>query len=143
MRVHVLTRGEANRRLAVELGADSVGNAADQVPEPLDGAILFAPAGELVPVAMRSLDRGGTLAVAGIWLSDIPGLNYQLDLFEERQLRSVTANTRSDGEEFLQLAQRFGVRATTVSYPMSEAPQALADLAHGRFSGAAVLHNAS
>jgi propanol-preferring alcohol dehydrogenase len=70
-------------------------------------------------------------------------LNYQLDLFEERQLRSVTANTRSDGEEFLQLAQRFGVRATTVSYPMSEAPQALADLAHGRFSGAAVLHNAS
>jgi propanol-preferring alcohol dehydrogenase len=142
MRVHVLTRGEPNRRLATELGADSVGGAFDPVPEPLDGAILFAPAGDLVPVAMQALDRGGTLAVAGIWLSDIPGLNYERDLFEERRLRSVTANTRSDGEEFLQLAQRFDVRARTVAYPMSAAPQALADLAHGRFSGAAVLHNA-
>jgi propanol-preferring alcohol dehydrogenase len=142
MHVHVLTRGETNRRLAAELGADSVGGTFDPAPEPLDGAILFAPVGDLVPVGMQSLDRGGTLAVAGIWLSDIPALNYQRDLFEERQLRSVTANTRSDGEEFLQLAQRFDVRARTVSYPMSAAPQALADLAHGRFSGAAVLHNA-
>ena len=113
----------------------------DPPPEPLDGAILFAPAGELVPAAMRALDRGGTLAVAGIWLSAIPALDYAAELFEERRLRSVTANTRRDGEEFLRLAERLGVRATTVAYPMAQAPQALADLAHGRFGGAAVLTN--
>ena len=140
LRVHVLTRGDHNQRLARQLGADSVGGADDAPPEPLDGAILFAPAGELVPVALRALDRGGTLAVAGIWLSDIPTLNYEELLFQERKLRSVTANTRSDGEAFLRLAVRLGVRATTVSYPMPAAPQALADLKHGRFSGAAVLH---
>jgi alcohol dehydrogenase, propanol-preferring len=141
LRVHVLTRGEGNRALAAELGADSVGDAADAPPEPLDGAILFAPAGELVPVAMRALGRGGTLAVAGIWLSDIPALKYDTELFEERKLRSVTANTRANGEDFLALAARFGVRTTTHVYPMSAAPDALSDLAHGRFSGAAVLHN--
>jgi propanol-preferring alcohol dehydrogenase len=139
--VHVLTRGEQNQRLAAELGVDSVGGAADASPEALDGAILFAPAGELVPVALRALDRGGTLAVAGIWLSDVPALNYADELFQERRLRSVTANTRADGEEFLALAERFGIRATTTAYPMSEAPRALADLARGRFGGAAVLHN--
>jgi propanol-preferring alcohol dehydrogenase len=141
LRVHVLTRGDGNRRLAAELGADSVGDAAAKPPEPLDGAILFAPAGELVPVALRALARAGTLAVAGIWLSDIPSLNYGDELFEERKLRSVTANTRADGEEFLALADRFQIRPTTVAYPMSAAGDALADLAHGRFSGAAVLHN--
>jgi alcohol dehydrogenase, propanol-preferring len=141
LRVHVLTRGAGNQELARQLGVDSVGGAADAPPEPLDGAILFAPAGELVPVAMRALDRGATLAVAGIWLSDIPSLQYEAELFEERRLRSVTANTRADGEEFLALARRFGVRPTTVAYPMADAPRALADLAHGRFSGAAVLHN--
>ena len=119
LRVHVLTRGEHNRALAAELGADSVGGATDPPPEPLDGAILFAPAGELVPVALRALDRGGTLAVAGIWLSAIPGLDYAAELFQERRLRSVTANTRRDGEEFLRLAERLGVRATTVAYPMA------------------------
>jgi alcohol dehydrogenase, propanol-preferring len=141
LRVHVLTRGESNRALASELGADSVGAADAAPPEPLDGAILFAPAGELVPVALRALAPGGTLAVAGIWLSDIPRLTYTDTLFEERQLRSVTANTRADGEQFLQLAARFGIRATTHPYPMAEADRALADLAGGRFSGAAVLHN--
>lgn len=141
LRVHVLTRGAGNRRLAAELGVDSVGEADGMPPEPLDGAVLFAPAGELVPVALRALDRGGTVAVAGIWLSDIPSLNYENELFEERKLRSVTANTRADGEEFLALAGRLGVRPTTIGYPMADAVQALADLAHGRFSGAAVLHN--
>jgi alcohol dehydrogenase, propanol-preferring len=141
MRVHVFTRGDHNRALAAELGADSVGGAADPSPEPLDGAILFAPAGELVPVALRALDRGATLAVAGIWLSAIPALDYAAELFEERRLRSVTANTRRDGEEFLGLAERLGIRATTVPYPMTEAPRALADLAHGRVVGAAVLTN--
>ena len=141
LRVHVFTRGAHNRALARHLGVDSVGAADDPAPEPLDGAILFAPAGDLVPVALRALDRGGTLAVAGIWLSDIPRLRYADELFEERRLRSVTANTREDGEAFLHLAGRLGVRATTVGYPMAEAPAALADLARGRFGGAAVLHN--
>jgi alcohol dehydrogenase, propanol-preferring len=141
LRVHVLTRGEGNRRLAAELGVDSVGDAAAVPPEPLDSAILFAPAGELVPVALRALNRGGTLAVAGIYLSDIPALRYEAELFEERKLRSVTANTRADGEEFLTIAARLGIRPTTVAYPMSAAPDALADLEHGRFAGAAVLHN--
>jgi alcohol dehydrogenase, propanol-preferring len=141
LRVHVLTRGEANRRLAASLGVDSVGDSTDTPPEPLDGAILFAPAGDLVPVALRALDRGGTLAVAGIWVSTIPALTYADELFQEKKLRSVTANTRRDGEEFLQLADRFAIRATTVPYGMADAPRALADLAHGRFAGAAVLCN--
>ncbi|MGY1753379.1 zinc-dependent alcohol dehydrogenase family protein [Blastococcus sp. SYSU D01042] len=140
LRVHVLTRGEHDRRLAHQLGVDSVGGAADAPPEPLDGAILFAPAGELVPPALRALDAGGTLAVAGIWLSSIPALDYDAELFRERRLRSVTANTRRDGEEFLRLAIRLGVRATTTSYSLDDAPLALTDLAAGRFGGAAVLH---
>jgi alcohol dehydrogenase, propanol-preferring len=141
LRVHVLTRGEGNQKLATELGVDSVGGATDMPPVRLDGAILFAPAGDLVPVALRALDRGGTLAIAGIYLTDIPRINYADELFQEREVRSVTANTRRDGEEFLRLAARFGIRPTTVGYPMASAPAALADLAHGRFSGAAVLHN--
>lgn len=143
LRVHVLTRGEHNRALARRLGVDSVGAALDAPPELLDGAIVFAPAGELVPLALSALDRGGTLACAGIWMSDIPSLNYERHLFMERRLRSVTANTRRDGEEFLRLAQRHGITATTVGYPLSQAPRALADLAHGRFGGAAVLHTGS
>jgi alcohol dehydrogenase, propanol-preferring len=139
VRVHVLTRGEHNRSLARDLGVDSVGDAADPPPEPLDGAILFAPAGELVPVALRALDRGGTLAVAGIWLSPIPGLDYARELFLERRLRSVTANTRADGEEFLRLATRLRIRPTTTPRPLAEADQALADLAADRITGAAVL----
>jgi alcohol dehydrogenase, propanol-preferring len=139
MRVHVRTRGDANRTLALSLGVDSAGGSADELPEPLDGAVTFAPAGELVPVALRALDRGGTLAVAGIYLSDVPALNYDRELFQERRLRSVTANTRADGEEFLRLAARHGIRSTTVPYGFDRADRALADLAHGRFAGAAVL----
>ena len=141
-RVHVMTRGERNRELATALGAHSVAGPQDGPPEPLDAAILFAPAGELVSVALRALDRGATLAVAGIYLSDIPELDYERELFQERVLRSVTANTRADGEQFLTLAQRFGLKVETTGYPMSDAPRALADLASGAFSGAAVLHNA-
>ncbi len=141
LQVHVLTRGEQNRALARELGCSSVGAATDEPPVRLDGAILFAPAGELVPVALRALDRGGTLATAGIWLSDIPSVVYEDELFYERTLRSVTANTRVDGEEFLRLAPRLGVKATTVAYPMARADEALSDLASGAFSGAAVLRN--
>jgi len=137
--VHVLTRSEEARRLALELGAASARPADAEPPEPLDASILFAPAGDLVPGALRALDRGGTLVVAGIHLSDIPPLHYQEHLFQERQIRSVTANTRRDGEEFLRLAARLGLRATTRPYAFERAPAALADLAHDRFSGAAVL----
>jgi len=137
--VHALTRGDASQRLALELGAASAGGAYDAPPEPLDSAILFAPVGDLVPVAMRALDRGGVLAVAGIHLTDTPPLNYERELFYEKELRSVTSNTRQDGREFLALALRHQVRAKTHVYPMAEAQQALQDLKAGRFDGAAVL----
>ncbi|HSN03218.1 MAG TPA: zinc-dependent alcohol dehydrogenase family protein [Acidimicrobiales bacterium] len=138
-RVHVMTRSAEARQLALSLGATSVGGASDPPPEPLDAAILFAPVGTLVPSALAALDRGGTLAVAGIYLSDIPPLNYDAHLFQERSLRSVTANTRSDGEEFLELASRIGLETTVVPYPFSRADEALRDLAHDRVTGAAVL----
>ncbi len=137
--VHVLTRSAAARALALELGAASAGDAYDEPPEPLDAAILFAPVGELVPVALRALDRGGTLSIAGIHLSDIPPLVYATDLFEERQVRSVTANTRGDGEAFLELAARIPLHPTTTRYPLEAADQALVDLAADRVDGAAVL----
>jgi propanol-preferring alcohol dehydrogenase len=137
--VHVLTRSAAARRHALDLGVASAGPADRPPPEPLDSAVLFAPAGGLVPPALAALDRGGTLAVAGIHLSDIPPLDYQRHLFQERQLRSVTANTRADGEEFLALAARLGLRVTTQPYPLDRADRALADLAHGHVTGAAVL----
>jgi propanol-preferring alcohol dehydrogenase len=133
--------GEASQRLALELGAASAGGAYDSPPEPLDSAILFAPVGDIVPVAMRALDRGGILAVAGIHLTDIPSLNYERELFYEKELRSVTSNTRQDGLEFLALAIEYQVRATTHVYPMSRAQQALQDLKAGVFDGAAVLVN--
>jgi propanol-preferring alcohol dehydrogenase len=139
--VHALTRGEASQRLALELGAASARGAYDSPPEPLDSAILFAPVGDLVPVAMRALDRGGILAVAGIHLTDTPPLNYEHELFYEKELRSVTSNTRDDGREFLRLALQYNVRATTHVYPMSQAQQALQDLKAGVFDGAAVLVN--
>lgn len=137
--VHVLTRSRAARELAIELGAVSAGAADAPAPEPLDAAILFAPVGELVPVAMRALDQGGTLAVAGIHLSDIPPMVYAEDLFREKQLCSVTANTRADGEEFLRLAAALRLRPTVDVRALDEADRALADLAVGRVTGAAVL----
>jgi propanol-preferring alcohol dehydrogenase len=137
--VHVLTRGEPARRLALELGAASAGAAADKPPVPVDGAVLFAPVGELVPVALAALDQGGTLAVAGIHLSDIPVLDYQQHLFRERTLTSVTANTRSDGEEFLRLAAAVGIAPRVTTYPFADADRALDDLALGELTGAAVL----
>ena len=137
--VHVLTRSAQARALALELGAASAGAADAAPPEPLDAAVLFAPAGELVPVAMRALDQGGTLAVAGIHLSDVPSLNYAAELFREKQLRSVTANTRADGEEFLRLAAALHVRPHVQPRPLAEADRALADLAADKITGAAVL----
>jgi propanol-preferring alcohol dehydrogenase len=138
-RVHVLTRSENARRLALELGATSAGDAYDAPPEPLDAAVLFAPVGDLVPVALRALDRGGTLSVAGVYLTDIPSLNYDRELFQERTLRSVTSNTRDDGRELLAFAARHRLRVAVTRYAMENAAAALEDLAAGRVNGAAVL----
>lgn len=137
--VHVLTRSAQAQQLALELGCHSAGDAYDAPPEPLDGAVLFAPVGDLVPVALGALDRGATLAVAGIHLTDIPALSYQRHLFQERALVSVTANTRRDGEELLAIAARIPIRPTVTPYPLDRADQALRDLAADRVNGAAVL----
>ncbi len=137
--VHVFTRGEKARDLARELGVASAQDSFDPTPEPLDSAILFAPVGTLVPPALAALDRGGTLAVAGIYLTDIPSLNYDTHLFQERTLRSVTSNTRGDGEEFLRLAERLRLQVTVNPYPFDKADEAVADLAAERFTGAAVI----
>ena len=102
-------------------------------------AAPFAPAGELVLPALEALDRGATLAIAGIHLSDIPGLDYQQHLFQERTLTSVTANTREDGRELLELAAAIPIETHTMSYPLLAANQALIDLKHDRIRGAAVL----
>ncbi|HEY6393916.1 MAG TPA: zinc-dependent alcohol dehydrogenase family protein, partial [Candidatus Binataceae bacterium] len=115
-RVFVMSRRGAHRELAQSLGAQWVGSADERPPAPLDAAILFAPAGNLVAPALEALDRGGILAVAGIYLSEIPPLDYQRDLFQERELRSVTANTRADAEEFLKIAGEIPIRAHTVPF---------------------------
>lgn len=137
--VHVLTREPAAQALALELGAASAGDAYARPPVPLDSAILFAPVGDLVPVALAALDSAGTLAVAGIHLSDVPVLDYQRHLFRERTLTSVTANTRADGDDLLRLAVRLGIRPRVTTYPFLRAAEALADLEQGRVTGAAVL----
>ena len=137
--VHVMTRGAAARELALSLGAASAQGADEAPPVKLDAAILFAPVGELVLPAMEALDRGGTLAIAGIYLSDIPALDYERHLFFERQVRSVTSNTRADARGFLAFAGRHRIRLITPEYPLARADEALADLSEGRVSGAAVL----
>ncbi|MDG4825970.1 zinc-binding alcohol dehydrogenase family protein [Asanoa sp. WMMD1127] len=137
--VHVMTRSTVAQRLALELGAASAGGAADRPPDKLDSAILFAPVGTLVPVALAALDRGGTLAVAGIHLTDIPALNYEKHLFEERTLRSVTANTRADGRAYLEAARAHPPVVHRQEYALADADRALADLAGDRVDGVAVL----
>jgi alcohol dehydrogenase, propanol-preferring len=139
-RVFVMSRGGVHRDLARELGADWIGEASQTPPAPLDSAIIFAPAGDVVPPAMRSLRRGGVLAIAGIYLTPIPPLDYARELFEEREIRSVTANTRADGEAFLKIAGEIPIRTTTVGMPLEDANRALAMLKHDELRGAAVLH---
>ncbi|MGH3457111.1 zinc-dependent alcohol dehydrogenase family protein [Aeromicrobium sp.] len=138
LEVHVVTRDEGARHLAMELGAASACSSDERPPVALDGAILFAPVGSLVPVALSALEQGATLAVAGIHLSDIPALDYKEHLFRERTLTSVTANTRADGEELLAKASALDVRARVTSYAFDDVDQALTDLADGRITGAAV-----
>lgn len=137
--VHVMTRGTDAQALALQLGAASAQGPADTPPALLDAAILFAPVGELVTPAMEALDRGGTLAIAGIHLSDIPRLNYQQHLFQERQIRSVTANTRADSHAFLEFASAHHLHLSGPRYGLAHADRALSDLAAGRITGAAVL----
>jgi alcohol dehydrogenase, propanol-preferring len=138
--VYVMSRGGVHRDLASELGADWIGDAEQRPPSPLDAAIMFAPAGSLVPPALQALDRGGVLAVAGIYLSEIPSLEYERDLFYERELRSVTANTRADGEEFLRIAGEIPIKSYTVPMMLQDANRALSMLKHDELRGAAVLH---
>ena len=137
--VHVMTRSEPARELAHCLGVTSVQGPYDRPPEPLDSAMLFAPIGELVPTALEALDRGGVLSIAGIHLSDIPVLNYQKHLFYEREVRSVSSNTRRDALEFLEFARNHHLDVHTTPYPLTRANRALEDLAADRVTGAAVL----
>jgi alcohol dehydrogenase, propanol-preferring len=137
--VFVCTREESHRALARRLGATWVGGIGDAVPAKMHGAILFAPAGELVPVALQNLERGGTLALAGIYMTAVPSLEYERDLFYERTLRSVTANTRADGEELLAEAARIPIRSATTTFALEDANRALALLKRGAFAGAGVL----
>ncbi|HEV8615184.1 MAG TPA: zinc-dependent alcohol dehydrogenase family protein [Methylomirabilota bacterium] len=137
--VYVATREASHRALALELGAAWAGGARDPLPRPAHAAILFAPAGELVPVALESLERGGTLALAGIHVSPVPPLDYERHLFYERVLRSVTANTRADGVAFLGEAARAAVRLRTTIFPLERANEALDALTRGAFAGSGVL----
>jgi propanol-preferring alcohol dehydrogenase len=123
---------------ARELGAGWAGGSDEPPPEPMDGAIIFASAGELVPAALKALAPGGTVVCAGIHMSDIPSFPYE-DLWHERTIRSVANLTREDGYEFLALAREIPVRTTVTTYPLAEAEQALSDLRGGRFEGSAVL----
>ena len=137
--VYVSSLKAEHQTLARELGAVWVGGAHDAPPDPLHGSIIFAPAGELVPPALRALERGGTLALAGIHMSAIPSIDYDRELFGERILRSVTANTRQDGLDLLREAAAIPLTPRTVRFPLPQANQALQALKAGSFQGAAVL----
>ncbi len=138
--VYVCSLREEHRELARQLGAVWVGEASAMPPDKLDSAILFAPAGELVPPALRALKKGGTLALAGIYMTDIPALDYTKDLFQERTLQSVTANTRQDGLDLLKEAAEIPIRTHTVPFKLEEANLALQQLKKGNIQGAGVLH---
>ncbi len=137
--VYVVTREASHRELALELGATWAGGLSEEPPCALDSAINFAPVGELVPLALRALAPGGTLACAGIHMSDVPALSYQGELFQERTLTSVTANTRRDGEELLAVAAEIPIRPVTTSFPLELANVALQRLKRGDVVGSAVL----
>lgn len=136
--VFASTRDEQHQKLALKLGAKWAGGTFDQPPEKLDSAIVFAPAGEIVPAALKALKKGGVLTLAGIHMSLIPSLDYNL-LYYERVVRSVANNTREDGEEFLRQAAKIPIRTEVRLFPLSEANQALNALKHDAIQGAAVL----
>lgn len=137
--VYVCTRGEKHRQLARRMGAKWVGKAAQPMPERVDSAIVFAPAGELVPVALRSLRKGGTLSLAGIYMTPVPAMDYEECLFYERNVHSVTANTREDGCDLLREAAEIPIRPKTQPFPLEDANRALQLLKADRIEGTGVL----
>lgn len=138
-RVFVVTREPSRQRLAREMGAEWAGGLDERPPFPLQAAILFAPAGSLVPVALEALDRGGTLAIADISMSPVPGLDYERHLFYERKVVSVTANTREDGRRLLELAAEIPIRTHVQPFALEDAPDALLAMKQGRLTGAAAV----
>jgi propanol-preferring alcohol dehydrogenase len=141
--VYVATRGDEHRALAQQMGATWVGEATATPPEKLHSAIIFAPAGELVPRALAALDRGGTLALAGIYMTPIPAMDYTDSLFYERNVCSVTANTRHDGRELLSLTKAIPLHTHTEEFLLEEANEALWKLKYDQVNGAAVLRVSS
>jgi alcohol dehydrogenase, propanol-preferring len=137
--VYVVTRDPAHQRFALELGAEWAGGAGTPLPIKVDSAIVFAPAGSLVPVALRTLDKGGTVALAGIHMSEIPAMAYEPHLFWEKTLQSVTANTREDGRTLLREAAAIPIRPRVRRYPLADANRALQDMDADRVEGTPVL----
>ncbi len=137
--VYVCSLRDQHRTLARELGAVWVGEATDMPPDKLHGAIIFAPAGDIVPPALRALEKGGTVAIAGIHLTPIPAIDYDRDLFQERILRSVTANTRQDAVDLLREAAAIPIRPRIQRFRLEEANVALQALKAGNINGAGVL----
>lgn len=138
-RIFVISRGEEHRAHARSLGATWVGSPSETFPEPLDSVILFAPAGELFPVALRALKPGGTAVSAGIYMSPIPSFDYNECLFHERQMTSVESNTREDGRELFALAKRSNIKPAVTEYPFDAASDVLAMLKADKINGTAVL----
>jgi len=136
--VYACTRDERHQKLALELGAAWAGGTVAEPPQKLDSAIIFAPAGEIVPAALKALKKGGTLALGGIHMSTIPALDYDL-LYQERIVRSVANNTRQDGHEFLRIAAQIPIRTQTEVFPLRDANRALNALKNDAIRGAAVL----
>jgi len=138
-RIFVFSRGEKHRNLGLKLGAEWAGTIDQEPPAKIQSSIIFAPAGSMVPRAMAHLDKGGTLATAGIYMTPIPEIEYDSQLYHEKVLRSVANSTRNDGIELLDLAARIPIKTEVTSYPLEEAQKALLDLKEGRINGAAVL----
>ncbi len=138
-KVLVFSRSQAHRQMALRMGAFWAGTAADKPPMQAQAAIIFAPAGELVPRALEIIDKGGTVVLAGISMTSIPSLNYEKHLYHEKMLRSVANSTRQDGQEFLEIASRIPVKTTVQVFSLEKANEALLQLKKGMINGAAVL----
>ncbi len=138
VKVYAATRDERHQKLAMELGAEWTGGTLAEPPVKLDAAIIFAPAGEIIPAALKALKKGGTLALAGIYMSPTPPIDYNL-LYHERVIRSVANNTRQDGDDFLRIAAEIPIRTQVEIYPMSDANRALDSLKNDAIRGSAVL----
>lgn len=137
--IHVATRDSKHQNLAREMGAKTVSSGEKPFSELLDSIIVFAPAGELVPLALESLKPGGTCSLAGIYMSDIPKMAYEKHLFHEKNLRSVEANTRQDGKEFLEIASQASITAKIETFSLEKASEALMKLKKDAIEGSAVL----